>query len=198
MSLRSSVIVAGSTMSAWRAIGVQNGSWTTIVSGRASARRRRFEVLVVVEGVAAAPVHEPDVGVGEPLAVVVERLARVEQHVGDAGDRDERAHGVVALRQASAARRAAARGRCRRSSRSRGRSRRRAARSGRASPPASPPIHGACSPCSARCSDQFTVIERPLRGHPPGQRADRRGRDPGERARPTRASSDCRRRAPST
>ena len=41
MSLRSSVIVAGSTTSAWRAIGVQNGSWTTIVSGRASARRSR-------------------------------------------------------------------------------------------------------------------------------------------------------------
>ena len=34
MSLRSSVTVAGSTMSAWRAIGVQKGSWTTIVSGR--------------------------------------------------------------------------------------------------------------------------------------------------------------------
>ncbi len=50
MSFRSSVIVAGRTTSAWRAIGVQNGSWTTIVSGVARARRSAGQVLVVVEG----------------------------------------------------------------------------------------------------------------------------------------------------
>ena len=62
MSLRSSVTVAGSTTSAWRAIGVQNGSWTTIVSGRGEGAAEAREVLVVVEGVPAAPVDEADVG----------------------------------------------------------------------------------------------------------------------------------------
>ena len=62
MSFRSSVIVAGSTTSAWRAIGVQNGSWTTIVSGPWRARGAAGQVLVVVERIAAAPVDEADVG----------------------------------------------------------------------------------------------------------------------------------------
>ena len=42
MSLRSSVVVAGSTMSAWRAIGVHHGSCTITVSGRRQARSRRL------------------------------------------------------------------------------------------------------------------------------------------------------------
>jgi hypothetical protein len=41
-SLRSSEVVAGSTMSAWRVVAVCHGSWTMIVSGRRQARRSRF------------------------------------------------------------------------------------------------------------------------------------------------------------
>ena len=39
MSLRSSEVVAGSTMSAWRAVAVHHGSCTTMVSGFCQARR---------------------------------------------------------------------------------------------------------------------------------------------------------------
>ena len=39
MSLRSSVVVAGSTMSAWRAVAVHHGSCTMMVSGRRNAAR---------------------------------------------------------------------------------------------------------------------------------------------------------------
>ncbi len=42
MSLRSSVVVAGSTMSAWRAVAVHHGSLTIMVSGRRQARTSRF------------------------------------------------------------------------------------------------------------------------------------------------------------
>ena len=42
-SLRSSGVVAGSTMSAWRASGVHHGSCTTTVSGRRHARSSRFK-----------------------------------------------------------------------------------------------------------------------------------------------------------
>ena len=42
MSSRSSVIVQGSTISAWRAVAVQASSCTTSVSTRAKAWRRRF------------------------------------------------------------------------------------------------------------------------------------------------------------
>ena len=48
------------------------------------------EVLVVVERVAARPVHEADVGQAQPLAVVVERAAGVLEQLADLGDRDER------------------------------------------------------------------------------------------------------------
>ena len=68
---------SGSTMSAWRAIAVQNGSCTMTVSGRAERAPQPVEVLVVVERVAAGPVHEADVGQRQRLAVVVERAARV-------------------------------------------------------------------------------------------------------------------------
>ena len=51
----------------------------------------------MVERVAARPVDQADVGIGERLAVVAERSARVEQHVGDAGDGDELADRVAAL-----------------------------------------------------------------------------------------------------
>jgi hypothetical protein len=42
MSSRSSVVVAGSTMSAIRAVGVHHGSLTTIVSGRCQAAVSRL------------------------------------------------------------------------------------------------------------------------------------------------------------
>ena len=42
MSSRSSVVVAGSTMSACFAVAVQNCSWTTMVSGLRHARSRRL------------------------------------------------------------------------------------------------------------------------------------------------------------
>ena len=47
------------------------------------------EVLVVVERVAAGPVDQPDVRIGQAPAVVVELLARVQQQVGDRGHRNE-------------------------------------------------------------------------------------------------------------
>ena len=42
MSSRSRVVVAGSTMSAIRAVGVHHGSFTTIVSGRCQAAASRL------------------------------------------------------------------------------------------------------------------------------------------------------------
>ena len=45
-----------------------------------------IQVLVVVEGVPARPVHEPDVGKAAPAAVEVVRLERPFQHLGDARD----------------------------------------------------------------------------------------------------------------
>ena len=68
------------------------------------------EILMVVEGIAAAPVHEADVGEGQSLAVEVEGLAGMEQHVRDAREGDEVGHGVAPLgqsRRADAQRRAA-------------------------------------------------------------------------------------------
>ena len=52
------------------------------------------EVLVVVERVAAAPVHDPRVRVRAPLAVEVVRLARRQEHVRHAGHGDRRARAV--------------------------------------------------------------------------------------------------------
>ena len=57
------------------------------------------QVLVVVERVAAAPVHELDVRVAAALAVVGVGGARRQQHVGDPRDRDGGAHRVDQLRQ---------------------------------------------------------------------------------------------------
>ncbi len=61
------------------------------------------EVLVVVKGVAAGPVNQPDIRVAVFFAVVVKRFARLFQHVGDAGHGNEFAHRVFALRQGGAA-----------------------------------------------------------------------------------------------
>ena len=57
------------------------------------------EVLVVVERVAAGPVHDPRVRVRAPLAVEVVGLAGVQQHVGDPRDGDGRARRVDRGRQ---------------------------------------------------------------------------------------------------
>ena len=57
------------------------------------------QVLVVVKRIAAGPVREANVRVVHALAVVVERLARVEQHVGNARHGDIGLHAVAALRQ---------------------------------------------------------------------------------------------------
>jgi len=47
------------------------------------------EVLVMVEGIAAGPVREPDMRVAQRPAVVWERLAWRKQHIGDARAGDE-------------------------------------------------------------------------------------------------------------
>ena len=57
------------------------------------------QVLVVMEGVAAGPVHAADVREGESLPVEVVRLAGVQQHVADGRHRDEGRDGVGPLRE---------------------------------------------------------------------------------------------------
>ena len=57
------------------------------------------QILVMMERVATRPVDQSDVGVGEPLTVEVELLARVKQHVGDARHRDEIGNAVALDRQ---------------------------------------------------------------------------------------------------
>src|SRR5450756_1188493 len=57
------------------------------------------EVLVVMERVAAGPVHEPDVRIGQPLPVVVIGSTGIQQHVGDPCHRDVRGDGIPALPQ---------------------------------------------------------------------------------------------------
>ena len=57
------------------------------------------DVLVMMERVAARPIDQLDIGVLHRAAVVFEPLARIEQHVGDARDRDEVGDAVLALRQ---------------------------------------------------------------------------------------------------
>ena len=57
------------------------------------------QILMMVERIAARPIDQLDVGVGEPLAVEVERLARMQQHVGDARHRNEIGNAVALDRQ---------------------------------------------------------------------------------------------------
>ena len=57
------------------------------------------QILMVVERIAAGPIDQLDVGIGEPLAVEVERLARMQQHVGDARHRNEVGDAVALDRQ---------------------------------------------------------------------------------------------------
>ena len=114
------------------------------------------EVLVVVERIAARPVHEADVGQPQRAAVVVERAAGVLEQVADLGDRDVGVDGIAALVE----------------QRQRIRHRRRTDvghRSVAVTEPAprqpdlaeqaasAMPIHTGCSPCCVRCSPQLTV-----------------------------------------
>src|SRR5580704_3896450 len=71
MSLRSSVVVVGSTISAWRAVAVHHGS-----------------CLMMMERVAARPIDEANVGIAGALSVVIIGAAGIEQAVADAGRRN--------------------------------------------------------------------------------------------------------------
>jgi hypothetical protein len=51
---------------------------------------------MMMERIAARPIDQPDLGVSEPLPVVV-RLARMQQHVRQARHRDEIGKAVAAL-----------------------------------------------------------------------------------------------------
>ena len=54
---------------------------------------------MVVEGVAARPVDQADIRIGQGLAVERHGAAGIEQHVGDARHRDEGRDRIVALGQ---------------------------------------------------------------------------------------------------
>ena len=56
-------------------------------------------VLLLVECVPTAPVHQVDVGIGQLLTVKFEVRARVHQHVGDSCHRYKRIDWVTACRQ---------------------------------------------------------------------------------------------------
>ena len=92
-------MVAGSTTSANFAVAVQYCSCTKTLSGFCQRAHQPREVLVMVERVAAGPIDQPDVGIGVVSTVVLERRAGVQQHVGDARDRDKFLHAIGALRQ---------------------------------------------------------------------------------------------------
>jgi hypothetical protein len=83
MSSRSSDIVAGSTMSANRAIGVQALSWQMMVSTRAKGLAQAVEVLMVMERVAAGPVDQLDIRIGHMRGRYIRTVRRPEQHVAD-------------------------------------------------------------------------------------------------------------------
>ncbi len=55
------------------AVAVQADSWTMIVSGRFRRGPQSVEILVVVKRIAARPIDQPDIGIGQRLAVIVER-----------------------------------------------------------------------------------------------------------------------------
>ncbi|SII21723.1 Uncharacterised protein [Mycobacteroides abscessus subsp. abscessus] len=57
------------------------------------------QILMMMEGVAARPIHAADVRQGQCLTVVGERLPRAQQELADGRHRDERLDGVGALRK---------------------------------------------------------------------------------------------------
>src|SRR2546425_12667142 len=56
-------------------------------------------MLVMVERVSPGPVAQTNLGIGQPLAVEIERLARLQQHVRQPRERNEGADRVAPLRQ---------------------------------------------------------------------------------------------------
>ena len=102
-SLRSSVVVAGSTMSAWRAVGVHQLSLHDDGLRLLPGALQPVEVLVVMERIAAGPIDQLDVGIGVAAAVELVARAGIEQHVGDAGDRDHGARRIERQRDTSGA-----------------------------------------------------------------------------------------------
>ena len=82
MSSRSSVVVAGSTMSAALA---RCGPVLLVDDdglGLAPGADQAVQVLMMVERVAARPIDQRNVGIAMRAAVIAEACARVQQHVG--------------------------------------------------------------------------------------------------------------------
>ena len=174
MSLRSSVVVAGSDD-----VGVAGGRRPERLVhddgvGRAERAAQPVQVLVVVERVAARPVHEPDVGVGAASArrsrngsPGCSSMSATRATGMNVRDRVARPAGTVGSRVPRAACR-----RCRPSSRSRGRSR----RPGR---PIWPSIAASAIAAHDRLLAVLGALQRPghrdqraAGRHPPGQVAD--------------------------
>ena len=133
----------------------------------------------MVEGVAAAPVDEADARVRQPAAVEVVGLTGLEQHVREAGERDDGAHRIRELRQGrrvAPLRRAA------------DVPERAVAAAESAAGEADLAQHrGEGHHHPRRLLAMLDALERPvrvdqgpLRRHPPGEAADRSGRDAGE------------------
>ena len=184
ISSRSSVIVAGK-----HDVGVarRRGPGRFMHDHRVRPGKRPaqpVEILVVVERIAAGPIDQPDVGIGQAPAVVVERLARMQQHVGDARHRDEIGDAVAALAAASAAAPPAAACRYCESSPAHRRSRRPAGRSAPASRPARRPSTPAARHARRAASDceQVISVRRPTAA--PSQIDDRLRRQAADRGAP--------------
>ena len=67
--------------------------------GPLPGRDQAVQILVVMEGVAATPVDQSDVGIGLPPPIVVEGEAGILEHVHHPGDRDEGVDRIFPLRQ---------------------------------------------------------------------------------------------------
>jgi hypothetical protein len=166
MSSRSRVVWRAARCPAWRAEAVQAGLVHHHRLGFAKAAAQAVQVLVVVEGVAAGPVDQADIGVVPPLAVVVERRAGVQQHVGDARDGMKSRTPLRALRHGGIGTAFTA-GHMAHARPAHSCSRRPAGRSAPASPPVTAQAQTGCSPCSARCNPCAMVTRlRPCRPAP--------------------------------
>ena len=56
---------------------------------------------MMMKGIAASPIDQADIGIGEPTSVIVEAFARPFEHVGQARDGNVVRHRIDALRQIS-------------------------------------------------------------------------------------------------
>ena len=183
MSLRSSDVVAGSTMSAWRAVAVHHGSCTTTVSGLLPGAAELVGVLMMMERIAAGPIDQPDVRIVAALAVEVERRAGIEQAIGDARRRDrdvDRILDAVHRRRRERQRRIADAG-----------ARAVAEAEAAARQPDLAERRGEQHHRPVRLLAVMRALQRPRRGHhrarrrhAPRQRADRVGRNAGDRRGP--------------